>query len=57
MNNVIKILLKIGQYVYRNSIWIFPLVETTYKQLKKIIKQRKDERRTNIENQESSRKN
>ena len=57
MNQVLKVLSKIGEYVYRNSVWLIPLVETTYKAVKKIIKRKKEERTNERENQESGREN
>jgi hypothetical protein len=53
MGGVLKILLKVGQYVYRNSIWIFPLVETAYQQIKKLIKRKKNDRNIESINQDS----
>ena len=54
MGNVLKILAKIGEYVYRNSVWLIPVIETTYKAVKKLIKRKKDERTTERENKEGS---
>ena len=49
MNAVWKILIKVGEYIYRNSVWMIPVVETVYKSVKKIIRRKKNER--TIENQ------
>jgi uncharacterized protein YktA (UPF0223 family) len=57
MNQVLRVLSKIGEYIYRNSVWLVPLVETTYKAMRKIIKRKKDERTTENKNQESSGEN
>jgi hypothetical protein len=57
MGNVLKILAKIGEYVYRNSVWLIPVIETTYKAVKKLIKRKKDERTTERENKEGSGEN
>jgi hypothetical protein len=43
MNQVLRLLAKVGVYVYRNSIWLIPVIETTYRQIVKIIKRKKDE--------------
>jgi hypothetical protein len=50
-------LAKIGEYVYRNSVWLIPVIETTYKAVKKLIKRKKDERTTERENKEGSGEN
>lgn len=57
MGNILKILAKIGEYVYRNSVWLIPVIETTYKAVKKLIKRKKDERTTERENKEGSGEN
>lgn len=57
MNAVLKILTKIGEYIYRNSMWLIPVIETTYKTIKKLIRRKKNERTTESENQNSSGEN
>jgi hypothetical protein len=54
MNQVLRVLSKIGEYIYRNSVWLVPLVETTYKAVRKIIKRKKDERTTENKDQGGS---
>lgn len=44
MKGVIDILLKVGQYVYKNSVWLIPAIETVYRTVKRIIKRNKDDR-------------
>lgn len=51
MNAVWKILIKVGEYIYRNSVWLIPAVETVYKTVKKIIRRKKNERTIESENQ------
>lgn len=51
MGNVIKILEQFGKYIYRNSVWLIPLVEGAIRTVKKIIKTKKDERDIKDENQ------
>lgn len=57
MGNVWKIVAKIGEYVYRNSVWLIPVIETTYKAVIKLIKRKKDERTTERKNKEGSGEN
>lgn len=44
MNGVIRILAHVGQYVYKNSVWLIPVVDTAVRTIKKLIKKRKNER-------------
>ena len=54
MNNVIKILAKVGEYIYRNSVWLIPIAETVIKQVQKMIRRKKDERKNGGEDKEGS---
>lgn len=55
MNGVLKILTKIGEYIYRNSVWLIPVLETAYRTIKKyFIRRKKDDRRVETENQNGS---
>lgn len=53
MNQVVKVLMKVGQYVYRNSVWLIPIIETTFQTVKKLIKRKKNDRRIEEQNQSS----
>lgn len=53
MNQVVKVLMKVGQYVYRNSVWLIPIIETTFQTVKKYLKRKKNDRRIEEQNQSS----
>ncbi len=42
MKSVIDILTKVGQYVYKNSIWLIPLVKSTVETVKELFNHKKD---------------
>lgn len=52
MNQVLRILSKVGEYIYRNSIWLIPVVDTTIQAVKKLIKRKQNDRRIESENQD-----
>lgn len=41
MKSVIDILTKVGQYVYKNSIWLIPIAETVINSITKLIRRKK----------------
>lgn len=45
MNGFLNIIKTVGQYIYRNSVWLIPVTETAIRQIKKIIRRKKDERK------------
>lgn len=51
MKSVIDILTKVGQYVYKNSIWLIPIAETVINSITKLIRRKKNERITESEGQ------
>lgn len=53
MNQVVKVLMQVGKYVYRNSVWLIPIIETTFQTVKKLIKRKKNDRRIEEQNQSS----
>lgn len=53
MNQVVRALMKVGQYVYRNSVWLIPIIETTFQAVKKYLKRKKNDRRIEEQNQSS----
>lgn len=55
MGGLLKILTKIGEYVYRNSVWLIPVIETAYRTVKKyIVRRKKDDRTVETQNQDGS---
>lgn len=55
MNAILRILTKVGEYIYRNSVWLIPVVETAYRTVKKyIIRRKKDDRRTESKDPQGS---
>jgi len=52
MNQVLRILSKVGEYVYKNSIWLIPIIDTTIQAVKKLIKRKQNDRRIESENQD-----
>lgn len=54
MNNLIRILTKVGEYIYRNSVWLIPVAETMISQIKKVIRRKKEEHKNGEEDKESS---
>lgn len=53
MNQALRILAKLGEYVYRNSLWLIPIIETTIRTVKNLIKRKKNDRRIEEQNQSS----
>jgi len=51
MKSVINILTKVGQYVYKNSMWLIPIAETVINLITKLIRRKKNERITESEDQ------
>lgn len=53
MNQVVKVFMQVGKYVYRNSVWLIPIIETTFQTVKKYLKRKKNDRRIEEQNQSS----